>query len=99
VVLEIAQIEVKPGSEAEFEAGVAEAEPLFKRAKGCEGMELHRSIEHPTRYRLFVRWSTLEDHTVHFRGSADFQKWRELVGHCFTQPPAVEHTTLTAKGF
>ena len=30
--LEIAQIDVKPGMEAEFEAGVGKAAPLFRRA-------------------------------------------------------------------
>ena len=37
MVLEIAQIDVKPGLEAEFEAGVAKAAPIFRRAKGCRG--------------------------------------------------------------
>ena len=99
MILEIAQIDVKPGSEAEFEAGVSKAAPLFQRAKGCGGMELQRSIEKPTRYRLLVRWATLEDHTVAFRGSADFQEWRKLVGHCFAQPPEVEHTVEAFRGF
>jgi heme-degrading monooxygenase HmoA len=62
-------------------------------------MELQRSIEKPTRYRLFVRWATLEDHTVAFRGSADFQEWRKLVGHCFAQPPEVEHTVEALRCF
>jgi heme-degrading monooxygenase HmoA len=99
VVLEIAQIDVKPGMEAEFERGVAQAAPLFERAKGCHGMELQRSVEKPGRYRLFVRWSTLEDHTVAFRGSDDFQEWRRLVGSCFERPPEVEHTVQTFSGF
>jgi heme-degrading monooxygenase HmoA len=99
MILEIAQIDVKPGLEAEFEAGVARAAPLFQRAKGCGGLELQRSIEKPTRYRLFVRWATLEDHTVAFRGSADFQEWRKLVSHCFAQPPEVEHTVEAFRGF
>ena len=55
MVLEIAQIDVKPGMEAEFEAGVQKAAPLFRRAKGCGGMELQRSVERPSRYRLFVK--------------------------------------------
>jgi heme-degrading monooxygenase HmoA len=71
MILEIAQIEVTPGLEAEFEAGVAKAAAIFRRAKGCTGMELQRSIEHPSRYRLFVKWDTVENHTVDFRGSAD----------------------------
>jgi heme-degrading monooxygenase HmoA len=99
MVLEIAQIDVKPGLEAEFEAGVAKAAPLFRRAKGCGGLELQRSIEKPSRYRLFVRWETLEDHTVAFRGSDDFQEWRRLVGHCFERPPEVEHTKQVFHGF
>ena len=99
MILEIAQIDVKPGLEAEFEAGVAKAAPIFKRAKGCSAMELQRSIEKPSRYRLFVTWATLENHTVDFRESADFQEWRKLVGHCFESPPAVEHTRQALKGF
>jgi len=99
VILEIAAIEVKPGLEAEFEANVAKAAPLFARAKGCKGMELQRSEERPSRYRLFVKWETVENHTVDFRGSADFQEWRKLVGHCFASPPDVEHTKQVVKGF
>ena len=92
MVTEIAQIEVKPGTEKDFEAAVAKAKPLFARAKGCRGMELHKSVEKPTRYRLFVKWATLENHTVDFRGSDDFQTWRGLVGQYFAAPPEVEHT-------
>jgi heme-degrading monooxygenase HmoA len=97
--LEIAQIDVKPGMEAEFEDGVRQAAPIFKRARGCTGMELQRSVEHPSRYRLFVKWDTVENHTVDFRGSPDFQEWRKLVGYCFAQPPEVEHTHEAVKGF
>ena len=99
MVTEIAQIEVKPGTEKDFEAAVAKAKPLFLRAKGGKGMELHKSVEKPTRYRLFVKWETLENHTVDFRGSADFQEWRKLVAHCFAAPPEVEHVTQAVHGF
>jgi len=99
MVLEIAQIDVKPGMESEFEAGVKSAAPVFKRAKGCHGMELQRSIEKPSRYRLFVKWATIENHTVDFRGSADFQEWRKLVAHCFAAAPEVEHVTQAVMGF
>ena len=99
MVLEIAQIDVKPGLEAEFEAGVKKAAPLFKRAKGCTSLSLQRSVEKPGRFRLFVGWETVENHTVDFRGSADFQEWRKLVGHCFASPPEVEHVNETVKAF
>jgi heme-degrading monooxygenase HmoA len=99
MVLEIAQIDIKPGLEAEFETGVDKAAPLFKRAKGCRSLSLQRSVEKPGRYRLFVGWDTVENHTVDFRGSTDFQEWRKLVGHCFASPPEVEHVRETLKSF
>jgi heme-degrading monooxygenase HmoA len=99
MILEIAQIEVMPGMEAAFEQGVAKAAAVFKRAKGCTGMTLQKSHEKPQRYRLFVRWQTLENHTVDFRGSPDFQEWRGLVGHCFAAPPEVEHVREVVTGF
>lgn len=99
MILEIAQIAVKAGMEAEFEAGVKKAVPVFQRAKGCKGVELQRSIEKPNRYRLFVRWETVENHTVDFRGSPDFQEWRACVAHCFDGMPEVEHTKQAVKGF
>jgi heme-degrading monooxygenase HmoA len=99
MIMEIAQIDVKPGMEKDFEAGVKSAAPLFKRAKGCQGMALQRSHEKPSRYRLFVQWETLENHTVDFRGSADFQEWRKLVGPYFASPPDVEHVIEAVRGF
>ena len=99
MITEIAQIDVKPGMENDFEAGVKSAVPLFKRAKGCTGMTLQRSHEKPARYRLFVQWDTLENHMIDFRASADFQEWRKLVGHCFATPPVVEHGREVMKGF
>src|SRR5262249_5993600 len=99
MVMEIAQIEIKPGMEAEFEAGVAKAAPIFKRARGCEGMGLPRSGGKPQRYLLLGKWTTGENHTVDFRSSDDFQERRKLVGHCFGAAPEVEHTRRTVMGF
>ena len=47
MVTEIAQIDVKPGTEKDFEVAVAKARAAFGRAKGFHGFELHRSIEKP----------------------------------------------------
>ncbi len=92
MITEIAQIDIKPGSEADFEAAVATAGAAFGRSKGFHGFELHRSIEKPQRYRLMVKWETLENHTVDFRGSENFTEWRGLVSDYFAAPPEVEHT-------
>ena len=91
MIHEIASILVQAGHESAFEQGVEAARPLFQRAKGCHGIELHRSIEEPLRYTLVVAWETVEDHMVHFRQSDDFQAWRGLVGEHFANPPVVHH--------
>ena len=100
MITEIAQIDVKPGSEADFEAAVAKAGAAFGRSKGFHGFELHRSIEKPQRYRLLVKWETLETHTVDFRGSENFTEWRGLVSGFFAAPPEVEltNTVVTIPG-
>ena len=99
MVLESAELLIKAGMEDEFEAGVRQATPLFQRARGCEGMQLQRGIENPRAYRLLVRWETVDDHIVHFRGSEDFQEWRRLVGHCFDGAPNVTHLDTVPGGF
>jgi heme-degrading monooxygenase HmoA len=94
MILEFAQIDVNAGSEASFERAVAEAAPLFRAARGCQGLELQRCVEHPSRYFLVVQWDTLEDHTVHFRGSDAFGHWRQLAAPHFAAPPQVQHAEI-----
>jgi len=99
MIFELAQIDVKPGKESAFEQGVSQAAPIFKRARGCHGLQLLKSIEQPSRYTLMVTWETLEDHTVHFRQSADFQEWRRLVGEFFAAAPQVSHVAVAMRVF
>jgi len=97
LVLEMAHSEILAGKNAEFEARVKEALPLFARAKGCGGAQLHRVVEFDTRYVLLVRWQHIDDHMVSFRESDDFQTWRGLVGPFFARPPEVVHTEVSVE--
>jgi quinol monooxygenase YgiN len=97
VILEMAHIEVQEGKTSEFEAGVRKALPIFARAKGCHGAELHRIVERPNHFLLIVRWDTVDDHMVHFRQSDDFQEWRGLVGPYFVSAPSVHHTEVVVQ--
>jgi heme-degrading monooxygenase HmoA len=99
MVYEICEIHVKEGEEAAFEAAVKEAAPFFQRSKGCLGLELQRTIESTSKYRLIIKWETLDDHIVHFRNSENFQEWRKLAGPFFAQPPHVEHTNVALTAF
>ncbi|CAN7799496.1 antibiotic biosynthesis monooxygenase [Paraburkholderia hospita] len=97
MVQEMAQVEIVPGKHIEFEAAVAQAIPLFNRAQGCSKVELHRIIERPNHYVLIVQWNSVEDHTIRFRQSDDFQEWRRLVGPYFQKPPEVVHTVIAVE--
>lgn len=98
MIREMAHITVKPGTQADFEAGVRQALPLFHRARGCKRVELHHIIEQPGQYVLMVYWETLDDHMVHFRQSADFQAWRGLVGGFFEKATEVVHSEVVVEG-
>ena len=99
MIYELAEFEIKDGQGAEFEAAVRKAVPLFQRAKGCKSMRLDRVIERANTYHLVIAWETLENHTVDFRGSEDFQAWRGMVGQYFASTPKVEHTSNAVAGF
>jgi heme-degrading monooxygenase HmoA len=91
VILEIATLDVRAGQEAAFEAAFAEARPLIASIPGYPGHELQRCLEMPQRYVLLVRWRCLEDHTEGFRGSPQYQRWKELLHHFYDPFPTVEH--------
>lgn len=93
MVLEIADITVHPGSEDDFVAAYREAAMLLSSAPGCRSVRLTRGIESPARFVLIVEWDSVEAHTEGFRESADFGRWRELVGPYFAGTPRVEHFT------
>ncbi|MDQ0512931.1 antibiotic biosynthesis monooxygenase family protein [Ancylobacter amanitiformis] len=96
MIMEVAELTIRPGDEHAFEKGVAMAAPLFLRAKGCHGLSLQKVIETPNLYRLRVKWETVENHMVDFRASDDFQEWRGLVGAYFAAPPMVTHESEAA---
>jgi heme-degrading monooxygenase HmoA len=98
MILEIADIRITPGRQAEFEAAIRRgAETVISRAQGFRGYKVNHGVESPERYVLMVYWDTLEDHTVHFRGGPLFAEWRGIVGPFFAQPPHVEHFELVVK--
>ena len=91
VILEHAVLPVVAGREAEFEAAFAEAKSIIASMPGFVDLTLSRSIETPNEYLLLVHWERLEDHDPGFRGSPEYQRWRELL-HGFYEPfPVVEH--------
>jgi heme-degrading monooxygenase HmoA len=91
MVLELAILNVNRGQEAAFEQAFAEAKGIIAAMPGFVALELQRCLEQANRYALLVRWSTLEDHTVGFRQSAQYERWRALLHHFYNPFPQVEH--------
>ena len=98
MILEVADIRIQPGRQAEFDVAIAHGvSTVIARAKGFVRARVQRSVETPERYLLMIEWATLENHTVDFRESAAFAEWRAIVGPFFAQAPTVEHFTLACQ--
>lgn len=98
MILEIADIQIPPGKQAEFDAAIQRGlDSVLSKAKGFRGYKVNKGVESPERYVLMVYWETLENHTVDFRSGPLFPQWRAIVGGFFAKPPVVEHFTLLAK--
>jgi heme-degrading monooxygenase HmoA len=91
MILEVAILDVKTDLEGQFESAFAEASAIISQKRGNRGHELQRCIEKKSRYVLLVRWEKLEDHTIGFRQSAEYQQWKALLHHFYDPFPVVEH--------
>ncbi|MCB9452542.1 MAG: antibiotic biosynthesis monooxygenase [Anaerolineaceae bacterium] len=91
MILEAAFLSVIPGQESAFEAAFRQASAIIQASPGYVSHELQRCLETPGKYLLLVRWQTLADHTIGFRGSAPYQEWKRLLHHFYDPFPVVEH--------
>jgi|ERR1022692_9760 heme-degrading monooxygenase HmoA len=97
MILEVAVLNVRVGLEREFEAAFAQASAIIASMPGYISHQLQRCIETSTRYALLVNWTSLEAHTVGFRGSPEYQTWKQLLHHFYDPFPSVEHYVLVAQ--
>lgn len=91
MILEAVVLNVKSGRKEAFEAVFNEAKEIISAMHGFVSLELQRCLETRNRYLLLVRWRTLEDHTIGFRTSSGYQRWRDLLHDFYDPRPIVEH--------
>lgn len=91
MVTEIADFRVLAESQEQFADAVREGLKYVSDTPGFRKARLTRSAETPTRFVLMVEWDTIESHTVGFRESENFPRWRAVVGPYFDGAPNVEH--------
>jgi heme-degrading monooxygenase HmoA len=83
MILELATIDIKHGTNAAFEQNLEKAQFVISKSQGYIGHEFQKCIERDNRYILLIKWETLEAHTEGFRGSELFKEWRGLIGSFF----------------
>jgi len=93
-MLEVAILNVVPGREAEFEIAFRTASVIISNMEGYISHQLQHCVENKSRYILLVNWKSLEDHTVGFRTSPQYQEWKKLLHNFYNPFPLVEHYEL-----
>lgn len=91
MITEQAVLTVKPGTDDAFQEAFATARPIIESMKGFRSLRILRGIETPNRYLLLVEWDSVEDHTVGFRESPEYEEWRRLLHHFYDPFPEVQH--------
>ena len=79
MILEVAVLDVRPGETEAFEAAFRQAQSIIASMPGYRSHQLQRCVENADRYLLLVEWDTLEAHTVGFRQSEEYQRWKALL--------------------
>ncbi len=90
MILEHALLTVDPHKHQEFEADFSEASQIISSMKGYIDHSLNKCLE-KNQYLILVKWKTLEDHTIGFRQSAEYQEWKKLLHHYYDPFPEVLH--------
>jgi heme-degrading monooxygenase HmoA len=91
MILEAVMLHVRDGFEEEYEEAFRKASGIISSMRGYVSHELQRCLEVKGKYLLLVRWEKLEDHTIGFRESAEYQEWKQLLHHFYDPFPTVEH--------
>lgn len=91
MILEHAILQVSPEKVTAYEAALMQALPLISATPGFIKLDVRSCLEKPEFYLLLVEWEKLEDHTIGFRQSERYLKWKELLHPFYTPFPEVLH--------
>ncbi len=89
MILEVAILHVKSDEKAQS---------IISNMQGYLSHQLQKCIEKNNRYILLVNWKTLDDHTVGFRQSPEYEQWKKLLHHFYSPFPEVEHYSCVFSG-
>lgn len=90
MILEIAAVEIRAGTEGDFAAAYGTARRALLTYPGVHRIRLVRGVESPSRFVLLVEWDHVSTHET-FRRSDQFRTWRSALAPYFAAPPQAEH--------
>ena len=91
MILEVAVLNINKGQADMFQAAFKKAENIISSMDGYISHSLQKCIEKDHQFILLVKWETLEDHTIGFRQSTEYQEWKQLLHHFYNPFPEVNH--------
>ncbi|HEV8248634.1 MAG TPA: antibiotic biosynthesis monooxygenase family protein [Gaiellaceae bacterium] len=87
----------EPRAEA-FEDAYRRAAEALEASEHCEGYEVTRCSEDPTRHVVRIEWDSEEGHLSGFRASPEFRRFFEAVGPFVHDIEEMRHYRVTLAG-
>ena len=91
MVTEIAIFTAVAGKEDDLGQAILRGIEVVRQHPECKLIRVSCCIEKPGQYMLAVSWTSLEAHTVDFRGGPLFPQWRSHINGLFEGTPVVFH--------
>jgi quinol monooxygenase YgiN len=93
MVIEIARIQVKPGTEEQFKSAVRDGLEVLRRQPVHHRSWIAQGVEQPDVFTLYVEWNSLEEKMA-FRNGPEFPEWRKHITEFLAEPPQAQHWNL-----
>ena len=90
MVREIAVFEVQEGQGEGFVEAYNGVAHVLNGAEGSHGATLHRGVENPNSFTLFVEWDSVDAHTALTKEPA-FKDFGDAIGPYLAGSPEVRH--------
>ncbi len=93
MVIEIARIQVKPGTEEQFKTAVRAGLEVLRRQPVHHRSWIAQGVEQPDVFTLYVEWNSIEEKMA-FRNGPEFPEWRKHITEFLAEPPQAQHWSL-----
>lgn len=90
-VLELVTVEIKEGTNKDFEQAITKAKAVISKAKGFISYEAKHCLEQENKYIFLIYWESVEAHMKGFRESDLYIEYRSFLAPFFKIPPVVQH--------